>query len=198
MGEIEAAIREPEAVPERILAIVSNMTAPSSDDAHTKIGAALKAQLSQIAGTHGGVVPLHGRLFAQWLHYVFPRECPFPHVAGTVNQVAPSEYQGEYIATKQEMQHHAHGVENSTASWEAKESAPADAHWMSQWSHEEELHADYTLRLRAPWEARHGLAGVAGVAMCAAAIWAFFSGGRGEQELPGLGMGSRGRKSHFV
>merc|ERR1719408_338365 len=42
MGEIEAAIREPEAVPERVLAIVSNMTAPSADDETAKIGAALK------------------------------------------------------------------------------------------------------------------------------------------------------------
>ena len=23
------------------------------------------------------MVPLHGRLFSQWLHYVFPRECAF-------------------------------------------------------------------------------------------------------------------------
>jgi len=31
------------------------------------------------------VVPLHGRLFAQWLHHAYPRECPYPHVAGTTH-----------------------------------------------------------------------------------------------------------------
>ena len=29
---------------------------------------------------NGGEVPLHGLLFAQWLHYAFPNECPHPRV----------------------------------------------------------------------------------------------------------------------
>merc|ERR1719230_2355284 len=134
---------------------MTSQTSLDHDEA-PHLGASHRTQLEQIAATHGGVVPLHGRLFAQWLHYVFPRECPFPYKTGTVEQVAPSEYQGEYIATKEEMQRHAHGQENATKAWEETHSAPADAHWMSQWSHEEELHAEYSLRLRAPWEARHG------------------------------------------
>merc|ERR1719499_990102 len=36
-----------------------------------------------VANFHNGVVPLHGRLFAQWLHHLFPHTCPYPHVAGT-------------------------------------------------------------------------------------------------------------------
>ena len=36
--------------------------------------------MEQVASHHGGKVPLHGRLFAQWLHHAFPRECPYPHV----------------------------------------------------------------------------------------------------------------------
>ncbi len=39
-----------------------------------------------------GRVPLHGRLFAQWMHHVFPRECPYPHVAGTVNPLRPEDF----------------------------------------------------------------------------------------------------------
>ena len=39
-------------------------------------------RLHQIAESQGGFVPLHGRLFAEWLHYAFPRECPYPHKAG--------------------------------------------------------------------------------------------------------------------
>ena len=39
-------------------------------------------------------VPLHGRLFAQWMHYAFPRHCPFPHVSGTKRQ-SLTEFQAE-------------------------------------------------------------------------------------------------------
>merc|ERR1712107_499075 len=49
-------------------------------------------RLREIAKAHGGVVPLHGRLFAQWMHHAFPRECPFPHVSGTKNPQTPSEW----------------------------------------------------------------------------------------------------------
>merc|ERR1719386_202445 len=41
-----------------------------------------RGQLAEIAGLHGGEVPVHGRLFAQWLHFVFPHECPYPHMGG--------------------------------------------------------------------------------------------------------------------
>merc|ERR1719343_1461059 len=37
-------------------------------------------------------VPLHGRLFAQWLHHAYPRECPFPHVSGAVAPMYPEEW----------------------------------------------------------------------------------------------------------
>lgn len=51
---------------------------------------------------HGGKVPLHGRLLAQWLHYVFPQECPYPHLAGSVNPQTPQRWEaavGEDAAT---------------------------------------------------------------------------------------------------
>merc|ERR1719388_238014 len=48
--------------------------------------------LGEIAAVHGGRVPLHGRLFAQWLHYAFPRDCPFPHKAGTIDPQTPVNY----------------------------------------------------------------------------------------------------------
>ncbi|CAE7384478.1 unnamed protein product [Symbiodinium sp. CCMP2456] len=46
----------------------------------------LSERLWEVAAQHSGEVPLHGRLFAQWLHHAFPRDCPFPHVSGTVRQ----------------------------------------------------------------------------------------------------------------
>merc|ERR1719237_1253156 len=35
-----------------------------------------------IAQQHGGHVPLHGRLFAQWMNHAFPNECPQPRAPG--------------------------------------------------------------------------------------------------------------------
>jgi len=42
----------------------------------------LLQRLRDVASRSGGRVPLHGRLFAQWLHQLRPRSCPFPHLAG--------------------------------------------------------------------------------------------------------------------
>merc|ERR1719324_1941233 len=51
----------------------------------------LKQRLQEVAKHHNGLVPLHGRLFMQWLHYAYPRECNFPHAAGTINPIRPED-----------------------------------------------------------------------------------------------------------
>merc|ERR1719510_1271716 len=59
--------------------------------------ASLVAKLSGIAAHNGGAVPLHGRLFTQWLHFAFPHECPYPHVTqkdGAGNTLTTSYFQG--------------------------------------------------------------------------------------------------------
>merc|ERR1719311_1552987 len=69
----------------------------------------LIARLDEIAAEHSGTVPLHGRLFAQWLHHAFPRECPYPHLSGTTNPLNPDEWEAageETTATEAEMQLH--------------------------------------------------------------------------------------------
>merc|ERR1719203_373755 len=45
----------------------------------------LLRRLDEVAAHHGGRVPLHGRLFAQWMHYAYPRECRYPHVSGATD-----------------------------------------------------------------------------------------------------------------
>lgn len=144
LGEIEQEIGEPVAAPERILSIVGNMSSPSSpDDDPPKLAGALTDQLMRVAETHQGVVPLHGRLFAQWLHYAFPRECAFPHKAGAYSShtLTPQAYgDDKYLASNEEMTHHASDREAPNS-----DEAPADESefHMSQWSSEEELFADY-------------------------------------------------------
>merc|ERR1719454_91980 len=58
-----------------------------------KISDTLRSRLEDVASVNHGKVPLHGRLLAQWLHFVFPRDCPFPHEAGTVKPQTPMKYE---------------------------------------------------------------------------------------------------------
>jgi hypothetical protein len=35
---------------------------------------------------------LHSRLFAQFMHQAFPRECPYPHLVGTTTSLSPTAW----------------------------------------------------------------------------------------------------------
>jgi hypothetical protein len=150
LGEIEVAINAPTALPSDILTVVGTMSIPTllDDDSSPHVDKGLVSQLEQIAKKHGGMVPLHGRLFAQWLHYVFPRECPFPHKVGMVSSVTPLEH-GQAIATAEEMQKHA---ANASAFDFVDSVSEEELQWMSQWSAEEELMVDYSSELGRSWK----------------------------------------------
>merc|ERR1719195_1631026 len=53
---------------------------------------ALLLRLQEVAALTDGKVNLHGRLFAQWMHHAFPRECPYPHEAGTTAPQTADEW----------------------------------------------------------------------------------------------------------
>merc|ERR1719237_1259013 len=69
----------------------------------------LTGKLSAIAAQNRGRVPLHGRLFAQWLHFAFPYECPYPHV--TQKDPAGNALMTSYFQ----------GHANTTANWTDEE-----------------------------------------------------------------------------
>jgi len=147
LGEIEVKVGAPVATPAQLLGIVANMTSHSAsldDDEPPQLKGSLTTQLEQIADSHDGTVPLHGRLFAQWLHYAFPRECPFPHKMGDTTSKSPFAY-GNFQASKDEMQKHVNSAESEVPHAEETEE---ELHWMSQWSVEEELVADYSSHVR--------------------------------------------------
>jgi len=146
MRDLEAAIGGPLASP---LALRTALDEHESGDNAVRRSAAVDTQLEEIArSSPGRLVPLHGRLFAQWLHYAYPHECPFPHKANTTSGVSPAEFGEEHIAHPMVMQ----------AVVRAKRTEPEttdrDTDWLSQWSHEEELLSE-TTRLHAPWEPPH-------------------------------------------
>merc|ERR1712224_1109521 len=90
------------AAPSQILAVMSNMTASLEQDGIT-VDSYLVSQLEDIARASQGKVPLHGRLFAQWLHYVLPHQCPFPHKSGTARaSTSPKAYGSGYLVTETE------------------------------------------------------------------------------------------------
>merc|ERR1719401_3095977 len=80
MSEIERFVQGPTSSPSVLLSLVTNLSFILDDEA-APISDALVSKLDFIAERRGGVVPLHSRLFAQWLHFVFPLECPYPHVS---------------------------------------------------------------------------------------------------------------------
>jgi hypothetical protein len=133
LGHLEIQIAAPEATPARIAKLISELPF-SSIVAPRRLPQVLLERLGEIAATHGGMVPLHGRLFAQWMHHAFPRECPYPHLSGTTSPQTPDEWLEatgeETTATEQEMQAHVD---------QAVQSEEGAYGWALPWSNEEEL-----------------------------------------------------------
>jgi hypothetical protein len=196
LNDIEEEIGSPVALATDILPLVGNMT--NFDDDQPKIDDALRKQLFHIADVHGGKVPLHGRLFAQWLHYVFPSECPFPHKAGDTVALAPGQFGDNAVATPDEVELWV-STEVDSIQVDSTEGAEQQVQWMSQWTEEEELIADYSAHLWSPWnEVRDRLAMAGGVAAVLAFVWKAIQGpsANGEKNV-GMFAPSSAR-SHFV
>mmetsp|Transcript_76269 Transcript_76269/g.182511 ORF Transcript_76269/g.182511 Transcript_76269/m.182511 type:complete len:552 (-) Transcript_76269:142-1797(-) len=130
LGHLEAKVAAPEAAPEQILDLVAAL--PSATiRAPRELSRPLADRLGEVAREHGGAVPLHGRLFAQWLHHAYPRECPYPHVAGKINPMTADEWmqaRGQSVsATKEDMKRYLEAAPSATPATELP------------WSSEEEL-----------------------------------------------------------
>mmetsp|Transcript_72942 Transcript_72942/g.206965 ORF Transcript_72942/g.206965 Transcript_72942/m.206965 type:complete len:495 (+) Transcript_72942:3-1487(+) len=106
MNELEAQIQAPVATPEQILGLAANLSSPSADRPR-QLPEPLQARLRAVAERHGGTVPLHGRLFAQWMHFAFPSECPYPHIAEDAAVLTPGHWRGrQATAPEEERQRH--------------------------------------------------------------------------------------------
>merc|ERR1719281_1422193 len=82
VAEVERGIAAPMGAVGDIVTIVSQISSDTVE-APRNLTSELMSKLESVATRHGGRVPLHGRLFAQWMHHAFPNECPHPHVSGT-------------------------------------------------------------------------------------------------------------------
>ena len=80
MDVLVAEVGAPEASSDVLVGLVLDIAVIQSDS-EPEASDALRQQLKKIEGRNGGLVPLPGKPFAQWLHYMFPHECPFPRAA---------------------------------------------------------------------------------------------------------------------
>merc|ERR1719401_513089 len=103
----------------------------------------LRQHLEEIAAHHGGTVPFHGRLFAQWMHHAYPRECSYPHMSGTLLPRTPTEYYKQTnenpAAAKEVMQEHIDSIKRLSSDDQDDFDLP--------WTQEEEL---FVSRMAAP------------------------------------------------
>jgi len=110
MARLEHEIQEPVATVEHVLKLAEGLSA-------TNISEVVASRLRDTATMHGGKVPLHGRLFGQWMHYAFPRECPWPREApaglsieaGNNRPATPSEWLQDGVLIRQEAKEAAGG-----------------------------------------------------------------------------------------
>jgi len=135
LGHLEEKIAAPEAKPETIAALVAALPSSTAKAPRTLSDTSLR-RLDRIAATHGGTVPLHGRLFGQWMHHQYPIECPYPHVSGTKDPKLPEEWLKvtgeEPTASVDQMIEH---MLSNSIDW----GEHLTAEDMMPWSHEEEL-----------------------------------------------------------
>lgn len=126
MTEIEGMVKASVATGQDLLSIVANNLSSASVDAPRHLPDALIDKMIDIEARHGGFVPIHGRLFQQWLHYAFPRECPYPKIVKTPAVLTREHYlQGTFIALTEDMERYSKASENNKN---------LRAPFMSQWT----------------------------------------------------------------
>jgi len=137
LGHLERTVGAPEATPQELVSLVSGLSTATVPGNRT-ISLVMRHRLNSMASANGGRVALHGRLFAQWLHHAYPRECPFPHLSGTTKPQNTEDWLRstgtDYVASPKDMARHA-GTSPQSPQLRARP-GPIE---MAAWSYKEEL-----------------------------------------------------------
>jgi len=149
LGHLEDQIASASAPAGLIAQLVSAL--PSATVAAPRqLDQALVQRLADIAVHHGGEVPLHGRLFAQWMHHAYPHECIYPHMSGTTKPMTQEQYLAHTGATSVK----ASEADKQNIMIESEKRADEDAsvEGLSMWHFEEELFVgEHFARNNASW-----------------------------------------------
>lgn len=134
-GDLEQRLGKDEATPSEVASAIA--ARPDS----APISGLQQRRLEEIAMHHGGTVPLHGRLFAQWMHLAHPRECVYPHRSGTMYYKAMEEWEletGERSgSTMEEIEQYSSRLNELSTS--RGDVAHDEDHLSGMWTMEEEL-----------------------------------------------------------
>jgi hypothetical protein len=88
---LEDATTKNGSTPHRIAELVTAMSS-STVQAPRNLSQALMRRLDEISLHGNGEIFLHSRLFAQFMHQAFPRECSYPHLTGTTTSLSPTAW----------------------------------------------------------------------------------------------------------
>jgi len=146
MEVLERRIAHPAAEPQRIAQLLAQL--PSATvPAPRNLSASLLRKLDLIAAQHGGLVPLHSRLFEQLMHHAYPNECSRPRPSEwrveaetdwTVWELHTHRVQPKVL---EELQAQAAAAEEAEALFGQKEDQGDDTCML--WTEEEELLAEH-------------------------------------------------------
>jgi len=128
--QLEHRIASPQASVSEIISAIESGTYVAN------VSGVNRDRLDEIKSAHNGKISIHGQLFARWLHFVYPQECPYPHAAGVVKPMSQQQWK-ELVgieaesATDNEIAQH---IESDFAS-----RAPSPDAGASMWSLDEVL-----------------------------------------------------------
>ncbi|CAJ1387270.1 unnamed protein product [Effrenium voratum] len=128
MDQVEQGLEAPMSTPEKIAALVSNLPSATQRGNRT-LSPRLLGLLDEVANHHGGMVPLHGRLFAQWMHEAYPRECNYPSAGSTSRDRFAQTLDVEHVKDEERSKYwnlaksreNSSSTETTTSRWVMKE-----------------------------------------------------------------------------
>jgi len=82
LAHLEKKLSTSSAVPDRIVELIESLPSDHAS-APRKLPQALVEGLNGVASENDGWVSVHSKAFANWMHQVYPRECPRPHAPGS-------------------------------------------------------------------------------------------------------------------
>eukprot|EP00931_Biecheleriopsis_adriatica_P057109 TRINITY_DN33872_c0_g1_i1.p1 TRINITY_DN33872_c0_g1~~TRINITY_DN33872_c0_g1_i1.p1 ORF type:complete len:555 (+),score=97.69 TRINITY_DN33872_c0_g1_i1:79-1743(+) len=135
MDDLEKKIAAPTASPEELLSAINVSAMHDKMKSGHQVVPHLTELLDQIAEYSHGQVPLHGRLFAQWLHHAYPRICPYPFEAD--KKIVKRYHEPVHEASLQDLKKH---VEQQRV-FEEDAASRSSQHDVEHpmWTHKEEL-----------------------------------------------------------
>jgi hypothetical protein len=150
-GRLEYEVASSDTSAVHVASIIANMSS-STVQAPRNISQSLLRRLEEIADGNAGKVLLHSRLFAQWMHQAFPRECPYPHLAGTTTSLSPHAWVAQHklayridvgvdrkrVPMKDAMNRQIQALDQKFASQEVNSNAAFSAEGELMWTAEEE------------------------------------------------------------